>query len=708
MDIARDLIGYIHESKVVDEISIKPEFDIKRAGLLFNSKMSDSALNNVRVKLGEARDVYRNADGIDKAIARIDAILAERVQAGKDAMVISVGSTWESQSKGRVRINRVYETNDVREQIEFVDGNKKMYVFPRTSFLDEFTVVEAEEDVTIAIDDNAAECNKESDDQITDAHVPVYVIYSRDTSKILTDDNDNPLTFNTESDARKYANDQGIDSYRIVDLRGNGIGAQRSEGDNKDSGVDEDNDNDNTKGVDKKVEVRRAIEDESKWVFEIWYADLVDGEIKWRLYPNVISDRFSSKSKAEASAAKYLQTDKTKWLEEDLDGDNKDDIDGDDDMDIDVEVVIDHTINTNGTSLLGKFPEGTSYADLYNVFGEPTMYSDPDSKVRAHWSGKVNGEVFTIYDYKQDEVPVRNVTDWHIGGKAKDYNWSAIVDPLISYFKSKLGSKNTSEGDGGVIRFKLGDKGTYNEEEMTIVGVFPQDNEYEVEVAGDSENTVRVGFDDKNLVVTESMADIPDDNEIDEVSKKNARKDRLEKHYRVLADLANKIDAPVKDGKKLSTELFKLEKEASRLNVMLSNGEIEDKEYDAKARKIVKKVQSLLGDGLRGFMLDSEPRGYALKIDVDKLDVDLPRGLGGFGLLAPDLSEAVDEGAKDKKDDSKAGQDDGEGKKTGDSATAELRKILKDVETRIAELPPEEYREVEDLVIQLADGKKEK
>ncbi len=40
------------------------------------------------------------------------------------------------------------------------------------------------------------------------------------------------------------------------------------------------------------------------------------------------------------------------------------------------------------------------------------------SVIKAEWVGRINGLVFTIYDYKSKLDPERN-TDWHIGGKQK-------------------------------------------------------------------------------------------------------------------------------------------------------------------------------------------------------------------------------------------------------------------------------------------------
>jgi len=75
-------------------------------------------------------------------------------------------------------------------------------------------------------------------------------------------------------------------------------------------------------------------------------------------------------------------------------------------------------------------PEGTRYADIVTVFGEPQFGESPDGKMKVEWVGKINGLVFTIYDYKSNVEPEDN-TDWHIGGKIK------IAAELVNaYYKS--------------------------------------------------------------------------------------------------------------------------------------------------------------------------------------------------------------------------------------------------------------------------------
>ncbi|MBI4970548.1 MAG: hypothetical protein HZB37_06285 [Planctomycetes bacterium] len=83
----------------------------------------------------------------------------------------------------------------------------------------------------------------------------------------------------------------------------------------------------------------------------------------------------------------------------------------------------------DGTGCQGYLPEGTRYDDIVRVLGGSQLGASPDGKIKAEWVGRINGLVFTIYDYKSRLDPERN-TDWHIGGKTK------FVAELINiYFK---------------------------------------------------------------------------------------------------------------------------------------------------------------------------------------------------------------------------------------------------------------------------------
>ena len=71
----------------------------------------------------------------------------------------------------------------------------------------------------------------------------------------------------------------------------------------------------------------------------------------------------------------------------------------------------------NGTSLQGYIDATFEY--LLKTFGEPE-YGSGDGKVQAEWELEINGVVVTIYDYKEYETPMEQVTRWHIGGKDEE------------------------------------------------------------------------------------------------------------------------------------------------------------------------------------------------------------------------------------------------------------------------------------------------
>jgi len=95
-------------------------------------------------------------------------------------------------------------------------------------------------------------------------------------------------------------------------------------------------------------------------------------------------------------------------------------------------------VSHDGTGCQGYLPEGTRYEDIVFVFGEPQLGASPDGKIKAEWVGRINGLVFTIYDYKSSLKPERN-TDWHIGGKHK-----IVVCLLEEYLKSFKQNSETS------------------------------------------------------------------------------------------------------------------------------------------------------------------------------------------------------------------------------------------------------------------------
>ena len=81
------------------------------------------------------------------------------------------------------------------------------------------------------------------------------------------------------------------------------------------------------------------------------------------------------------------------------------------------------------------------YADLVEAFGKPHdctkegPWRSGDNKVRAEWAFKttVKGKpiILTIYDYKQYDTSIEQVTDWSIGGKGD-------IDTAASFLAMRL------------------------------------------------------------------------------------------------------------------------------------------------------------------------------------------------------------------------------------------------------------------------------
>ncbi len=69
--------------------------------------------------------------------------------------------------------------------------------------------------------------------------------------------------------------------------------------------------------------------------------------------------------------------------------------------------------DSNMTGFLGEV--NTTYARLVEVFGQPLSGSG-DGKVNSEWIIRfANGEVATIYDWKEPVTPTDDY-NWHIGG----------------------------------------------------------------------------------------------------------------------------------------------------------------------------------------------------------------------------------------------------------------------------------------------------
>jgi hypothetical protein len=71
-------------------------------------------------------------------------------------------------------------------------------------------------------------------------------------------------------------------------------------------------------------------------------------------------------------------------------------------------------IDASGTFLVGYLD--CTYDQLVKTLGKPELFEG--DKTRCEWVVMIDGVVATVYDYK-DSTPVRQVTDWHVGGKGR-------------------------------------------------------------------------------------------------------------------------------------------------------------------------------------------------------------------------------------------------------------------------------------------------
>jgi len=91
-------------------------------------------------------------------------------------------------------------------------------------------------------------------------------------------------------------------------------------------------------------------------------------------------------------------------------------------------------VNTNGSSRIGSLNHIT-YKDIIKRVGSPTInYDGAHDKVNVEWIFKVNGDIFTIYDYKSwsETHTFEQLNNWSVGGfENTDKNMQILIDYLI-------------------------------------------------------------------------------------------------------------------------------------------------------------------------------------------------------------------------------------------------------------------------------------
>ena len=103
-------------------------------------------------------------------------------------------------------------------------------------------------------------------------------------------------------------------------------------------------------------------------------------------------------------------------------------------------------------------------------------------------------------------------------------------------------------------------------------------------------------------------------------------------HHKALESLR----APTckKTGLQLWWVLCRVEELAHRNAELYSNGKIQEEVYSAKKRYTNYQVNVLFGQTPTGFFINSDPRGYALKLIPDAVPEGMQTDWGGYGCLA--------------------------------------------------------------------------
>ena len=116
--------------------------------------------------------------------------------------------------------------------------------------------------------------------------------------------------------------------------------------------------------------------------------------------------------------------------------------------------------------------------------------------------------------------------------------------------------------------------------------------------------------------------------------QQQAMYNRIERHGQKLNLIYKTRHEPIALCKKLRI----IEGKQDRVNADYCNGYITATQHDLITERNRNAVINILGTNPELY-INSDPRGYALKIQPkDAQALDLPRDLGGYGLLAPDLT----------------------------------------------------------------------
>jgi len=92
-------------------------------------------------------------------------------------------------------------------------------------------------------------------------------------------------------------------------------------------------------------------------------------------------------------------------------------------------------------------------------------------------------------------------------------------------------------------------------------------------------------------------------------------------------------------GLQLWRKLRTIERVTNDAATKYCNGEIDSLNFDAAKKRTIEQVNILFGHKVPGFFVNSDPRGYALKLDNEKTNIPegMHRDMGGYGILAAEI-----------------------------------------------------------------------
>jgi len=131
------------------------------------------------------------------------------------------------------------------------------------------------------------------------------------------------------------------------------------------------------------------------------------------------------------------------------------------------------------------------------------------------------------------------------------------------------------------------------------------------------------------------------------MSNRTQYQERKKKQVRVIYELLKMTNSNASDSllfaESRTMYLQRLEKKMSFINEKWCNGEITEEQFNYHYNYVKNAVNKMFNNNLDGFIINTDPRGYALKIEDNKirekyLNLGIMTDWGGYGLLAPEFN----------------------------------------------------------------------